>query len=175
MILYECKRPRVESKVCMKRWAQRSIVFFVIAGLILGGLGWATSEALRMEENQAHALAQKERAEKLRRALWRLDGMISRELARERSRPFADYSALHIPVPAMTPLGAPYNPGAVRVPSPLMEIDLPPWMRLHFQFAPDIKGPHRWQSPQVPDAKLRELLRKEPFHLTLANVTGKTA
>jgi len=155
----------------MRRWLQRFVIFLLIAGLILGGLGWATSEALRMEENQAESQAQKERAEKLRRALWRLDGMISPALAQENSRPFAHYSALHIPVPAMTWQGAPYSAGAVRVPSPLMDTNLPPWMLLHFQFTPDNKEPQRWQSPEVLDIQLRELLQKEPFHLGLANVT----
>src|ERR1051326_669907 len=109
----------------MNRWLQRALVFLAITALIVGGLGWATAEALRMEENQRRAEADKERAEQLRLALWRLDGVISPKLAPENSRPFAHFTALHAPIPAMTPKGIAYPPGSVRVPSPLMESALP--------------------------------------------------
>ena len=155
----------------MKRWLQRFAVFALIAGLIAGGLGWATAEALRMESDQREAMAKKELSEKMRRALWRLDGYISLQLARENSRPFAHFSALHAPIPAMTRQGVPYPAGSVRVPSPLMEVELPNWVLLHFQFTPDKKQDHCWQSPQVLPFKEREWLKKAPFHLTLPNVT----
>ncbi len=155
----------------MRRWLQRFVIFLLIAGLIVGGLGWATLEALRMEDNQRQVQVQKERAEKLRKALWRLDGTISPQLARENSRPFAHFSALHIPIPAVNRQGVPYREGDVRVPSPLMDAELPSWMVLHFQFTPDNKENHRWQSPQVINSRLCDLLRQNPFHLTLVNVT----
>ncbi len=42
----------------MKRWFQRFAVFLLIAGLIVGGLAWATIEALQMESNRRTEAAQ---------------------------------------------------------------------------------------------------------------------
>ena len=76
----------------MSRWLQRFTVFVLIAGLIVGGLGWATAAALRMEENHRRAEAQKERADKMRHAMLRLDSLIAPPLARENSRPFDHFT-----------------------------------------------------------------------------------
>src|SRR5262249_22410681 len=140
----------------MTRWFQRFAIFALIAGLILAGLGWATYEALNMEAHRRESAAMKERSEKLRRALGTLDGVVSPKLAAEKSRAFAHFSALHAPIPAMNMQGVPYPPGSVRVPSPLMEVDLPSWVMLHFQFTPDNKPDNRWQSPQVLPIKVRD-------------------
>jgi len=67
--------------------------FLGIAALLLGGLGWATRAALRVEEDQRLAAAnarasedlfqaKKERADALRAALWRLDTRLAPALAR---------------------------------------------------------------------------------------------
>ena len=86
--------------------ARASLGFLAIAVLLLGGLGWATRAALRVEEDQRLAAAnaqkaeqlylqQKERSDKLRLALWRLDSRLSPALAREAPRPYPHYVALH--------------------------------------------------------------------------------
>src|SRR5262245_48131901 len=115
----------------MSRWLQRFTIFLLIAGLIVGGLGWATAAALRMEDNHRRMEAQKDRAEKMGRALLRLDGVMASPLARENSRPFEHFTPLNSPFPVMTQQGVACAPGSIRMPSPLMSIDLPPWMLLH--------------------------------------------
>src|SRR5947209_19271595 len=87
--------------------------FLGIAALLLGGLGWATRAALRVEDDQRLAAAnaraaeelfqaKKERADALHNALWRLDTRLTGALAREESRPYPQYTARHTPFPAIT-------------------------------------------------------------------------
>jgi hypothetical protein len=151
--------------------------FLGIAALLLGGLGWATRAALRVEEDQRLAAAnarasedlfqaKKERADALRAALWRLDTRLAPALAREESRPYPQYVALHTPFPALTSTGIACAPGQVYLPSPLLTAEVPDWMRLHFQI--DQNG---WTSPQVIPDELQKILRKQPIELALNNVT----
>jgi signal transduction histidine kinase len=143
-----------------------SIGFLLIAGLVAGGLGWATAEALRLEREQFAQAVEAEHANLLRLALWRLDSRIWPLLAREDSRPFNHYSAVS-PLPlAVDNSGANCPPGSVLEPSPLLSAELPPWMLLHFQTAPG----SGWESPQVLSPKLEGRLRKlgKP---ALSNVT----
>jgi signal transduction histidine kinase len=110
--------------------------------------------------------AKKERADALRAALWRLDARLAPALAREESRPFPHYVALHPPFPALTSTWIAVAPGQVYLPSPLLTAELPDWMRLHFQI--DQNG---WTSPQVIPEELQKILRKQPIELALNNVT----
>src|SRR3954465_3985693 len=150
--------------------------FLGIAALLLGGLGWATRAALRVEEDPRLAAAnarasedlfqaKKERADALRAALWRLDTRLAPALAREESRPYPQYVALHTPFPALTSSGIACAPGQVYLPSPLLTAEVPDWMRLHFQI--DQTG---WTSPQVIPEDLQKILRKQPIELALNNV-----
>jgi len=132
------------------------IAFLVIAALVAGGLGWVTDAALRLEAAQHHGQAEAELQARLRLALWRLDSYMIPELAREASRPFADYSALYIPSPLLDSNGVACAPGSVRGVSPLLNSELPEWMLLHFS-AP-VAGD--WWSPQVLTADSRERLNK---------------
>ena len=152
--------------------------YLAIAALLLGGLGWATRAALRVEADQQLAAAnaleseklylqQKEQADRLRAALWRLDSRLSPALAREESRPYPQYVALHTPFPALTSTGIACAPGQVYLPSPLLTAEVPDWMRLHFQ----IDQASGWTSPQVVPDELQKLLRKQPIELALNNVT----
>ena len=154
--------------------------FLGVAALILGGLGWTTRAALRVEDEQRTAAAgvasaehlyqlQTERADQVRLALWRLDSRLSPALAREESRPYPQYIALHTPFPALTGDGFACAPGQVFLPSPLLTAELPVWMRLHFQ----IDAVHGWSSPQVVPDELQKLLRKQPIELALNNVTAE--
>jgi signal transduction histidine kinase len=151
--------------------------FLGIAALLLGGLGWTTRAALRVEEDQRLASAnarasedlfqaKKERADALRAALWRLDTRLAPALAREESRPYPQYVAMHTPFPALTSTGIACAPGQVYLPSPLLTAEVPDWMRLHFQI--DHNG---WTSPQVIPEDLQKTLRKQPIELALNNVT----
>src|SRR5262245_14477946 len=107
------------------------VAFLAIAALVAGGLGWATHQALELEEARRIARAQAEEAdklhqlqteysEKLRRALWLLDSRLSPALAREDSRPYAHYAALYTPFPALRRDGSASAPGETYLPSPLL-------------------------------------------------------
>jgi len=154
------------------------MAFAVIALLITGGLTWATLAALRAErdrrdtlhaaqKNESRYQADKELADRTRQALWRLDARLAPALAREESRPYPHYIALHSPFPALTATGVATVPGSVYLPSPLMTAELPAWMSLHFQ----VDAGMGWVSPQVVPADLQQLLRKQPLELALDNVT----
>src|SRR5262245_26167682 len=154
------------------------LAFLGIAVLLLGGLGWATRAALKVEHDQRVAaanaaeaerlyLAQKEQADRLRLALWRLDSRMVPALAREESRPYPQYVAMHTPFPALTGSGIACAPGQVFLPSPLLTAEVPDWMRLHFQVDLTVG----WTSPQVIPEGLQKDLRKQPIELALNNVT----
>jgi signal transduction histidine kinase len=155
----------------MKRWLQRLCVFLLIAALVAGGLGWATAESLKMEGQRRQSAARDKHAEKLRLALWRLDGKMAPLLAREDSRPYAHFTPLHAPIPALTNQMDIEEPGRIRLPSPLMEAELPPWMLLHFH----VDAKSGWQSPQVLPEVLARKLSWPPSKLTLPNVTPERA
>src|SRR5437660_407746 len=90
--------------------------FLVIAALVAGGLGWATAAALGLERERRAQRAEAEQAERLRLALWRLDGHFAHLLAREDSRPFHHYSAVYAPPLALDNAGARWPAGAVTEP-----------------------------------------------------------
>lgn len=122
-----------------------ALAFAAIALLVIGGLGWATMAALRLEREQAQTRAQADWTENLRLALWRMDSLVSPVLAQEDSRPANQYSAVFAPSVAMNPSGAACSPGTVLEPSPLLDTEPPDWILLHFQTSEE----SAWQSPQV--------------------------
>ncbi len=155
-----------------------SFVFVLLATLLLGGLGWATVAALRVEEkqheaslnakqNETYLRNQKEFEDRLRLALWRADARLAPAVAREESRPYPHYVALHSPFPALNPNLTPTDPGNVLLPSPLLTADLPDWMSLHFQIDPQVG----WVSPQLIPEELQKALRKQPLEVALHNCT----
>src|SRR5437867_3575419 len=144
------------------------ILFLVIAGLVLGGLGWVTAAALRLEREQLEARAQAELLRNLHLALWRLDGRVAPILAQEDSRPYSHYTAVHAPSAALQSSGTACPPGSVLEPSPLLSADLPPWMLLHFQ-ADQEAG---WSSPQVLSPTLVDRLNASKLKIALRNVTS---
>jgi signal transduction histidine kinase len=128
------------------------IVFFMVAALVFGGLGWVTYAAIGVEQAQREAAARAEIGNSLRIALWRLDGRMLPVLGVEDSRPFYHYFP---PDPASTPL---------------LAANLPGWMKLHFQIDP-ING---WGSPQVlDDPDIADRVRKAwPQDVELRNLNG---
>lgn len=75
------------------------MVFFIITALVLGGLGWVTATAFRLEAEQMQARKEQLEAQaradffyKLRLALYRLDSLIAVELSKEVNRPFYNYA-----------------------------------------------------------------------------------
>jgi signal transduction histidine kinase len=158
------------------------LAFLAIAALLLGGLGWATRAALRVEDEQRVAAANSARAEQLfqgdkdvyqaiQRALSRLDARVTPALSREDSRPYPHYAAMHSPFTAMNTKWAACPAGEVYLPSPLLTAELPAWIRLHFQ----VDETYGWTSPQVISDELCKALRKQPLELALNNVTADRA
>ncbi len=131
-------------------------VFLLIAVLMMGGLGWVTRAALKVEAAEREATARADATSKERLALWQLDSRLFPTLAVENGRPYAQYFSLYIPHPvAIDDAGNLNNPG--RVPSPLLSAELPEWMLLHFQLDPE-KG---WFSPQVLPENLTDRLQNQ--------------
>jgi signal transduction histidine kinase len=155
----------------MKDWLRGKrgglAAFVLIATLVGGGLGWATSAALRLEQEQLDQRAEADYYGRLRLALWRLDGLVSPYLAREDTRPFNHYSAIFAPPFAFRANTMVCNAGEVMEPSPLLSAELPEWMRLHFQADPS----SGWTSPQVLSPPLARVLHQRGVAVSLANVT----
>jgi signal transduction histidine kinase len=131
-----------------------ALAFAAIVLLVIGGLGWVTLAALRLEQEQAQTRAEAERTENLRLALWRMDSLVSPVLVQEDSRPANHYSAVFAPSLAISPKGFACPPGTVLEPSPLIDAELPDWTLLHFQTS-DETG---WESPQVLSTSLSDRL-----------------
>jgi signal transduction histidine kinase len=142
------------------------IGWLLIAALVLGGLGWVTSAALQLEQEQLLQRAQAEQDALIHLALWRLDSRISPLLAREESRPYSHYSAIHAVPLAFTNEGKAYPQGNVLELSPLLTSKLPEWMLLHFQ-----ADPAAWHSPQVLGTPLRKRLQQPARGPALVNAT----
>jgi signal transduction histidine kinase len=148
--------------------AKALLAFLVIAALVIGGLGWVTTETLRLEEGQVQADFDRELSAQLGLALWRLDSRIAPALAREDSRPYDHYGAFFAPAVVFRNNGVPLQPGEVVEPSPLVNADLPSWMLLHFQTDAEVG----WGSPQVLSQQLRWILANPKVKVPLDNVTA---
>jgi signal transduction histidine kinase len=129
------------------------IVFFLVAALVFGGLGWVTYSALRVEEAQRETAARADLGNKLSEALWRLDTRLLPTLAIEDGRHFNDY--------------APPNPDY----APLLTANLPDWMKLHFQ----IDSAAGWCSPQVLPTDTPGWLRTAWSEVAPPNLTPERA
>jgi signal transduction histidine kinase len=197
----------------MKTWMRARTRWLLglalIAALVAGGLGWASSAALQLEQDHYAGQAQADHAERLRvlqrerdqrqqsrqrehdqlvqsrlreqaqqeaqaqeaytirlrLAMWKLDSRIARVLAREDARPYQHYNPVYTPSVALTPGGLRCDDGAVLEPSPLLSMDLPDWMLLHFQTAAETG----WGSPQVLPVDYQKLLTRN--RVVISNVT----
>lgn len=153
------------------RWTGLATFLFV-STLVVGGLGWVTAEALRMEQSQLEDRVEKELNAKLRLALWRMDSRVWPALAQEDSRPYNHYSAFYAPSAVFSNDGKRASPGLVIEPSPLLHAELPDWIALHFQADSSQKDAKAaWASPQVLDGKLKQLLDKSIPGCSADNVT----
>lgn len=143
------------------------VAFAFVILLVAGGLAWVTVESLGVEAAQREAAVRADRANKERLALWRLDGQILPTLGVENNRPFAHYVALHTGFPAVDSQDDTFAPWSVRLPSPLLNAELPDWMLLHFS----LDATTGWASPQVIPPDLANTLCTPPLNLALVNVT----
>jgi signal transduction histidine kinase len=147
------------------------LVFTLIAALVVGGLGWVTRVALRLEHEHLEEQAQVELQGQLQLALSLLDSRVRPLLAREDSRPYNHYSAIYAPTVAFTNDGSACASGTMLEPSPLLTVDLPDWMLLHFQ-ADEETG---WGSPQVLSGALRARFQNASLEGLLKNATDDRA
>lgn len=128
-----------------------AIAFVAITGLVVGGLGWVTLAALRLEREQVEALAQAEVSNRLRVALWRLDSRMIADFANEFSRPYQHYSACEATSLEQNEKAAPV---AVFELNLLPGADPPPWMAQHYLVA----SRSDWASPQILRATVEQHL-----------------
>src|SRR5438128_1361390 len=116
--------PMVFSRRRMRGWFRGKrgglMAFVLIAGLVAGGLAWATAAALRLEGEQAEARADADLQAKLRQALWQLDTLMMARLSHEASRPFTHFSALYAPTNPVDRTGNRYELGTILEVSPLV-------------------------------------------------------
>ena len=136
-----------------------SVAFVLVAGLVFTGLGWVTVTALRVEEAQRAAAADAAVANKLRLALWRLDGRLLPALGAENARTFLEY--------APPDQNSAYGPTC----APLLAGPLHDWMKLHAQLDPELG----WSSPQVLTPEAAELFALAWPELKPTNATPDRA
>jgi len=136
----------------MKRPLHIWIAFGLAVAVLLGGMGWVSLTALRLDRAEAEARREAKREQNVRLALWRIESSLAPLIAQENYRPYFTYSAFYPAERAYTRLFRPVDPGEVLVPSPLLN-QVSPYILLHFQFGPDGEP----TSPQVPTGNMRDL------------------
>lgn len=114
-----------------------------------GALAWLSVTAVRLERAEAEGRARALVEERVRLALWRMDGRLARLLAQESTRSVDAWAPFYVPAHAFDEQG---RAATSRIASPLL-FGTPEGVRLHFTFAG--AGPLR--SPQVPGGELRAL------------------
>jgi signal transduction histidine kinase len=138
------------------------LLLLAIAGLVLGGLGWVTFAALRLEREQLAARAEADFSTRLQLALWRLDARISIELAKEANRPYHQYSAIESAIVQSKSVKNAPDLTVVNL-YPVENADVAPWMTEHFLLGQQSE----WKSPQA----LRDSLVR---HWDLSNTRPPT-
>lgn len=139
----------------MKRPLHIWIVFGCVLLLAVASFAWLSRAVLSLDDAQRRQLAEAEREEKVRLALWRMDSALALLVAGEDARTPMDYRSFHSPARAWTQDNEEVAPDAFRIPSPLLAVPATN-TRLHFEFTPN-RPP---TSPQVPPPSM-ELLALE--------------
>ncbi len=131
-------------------------VFAAALLLAVALFGWLSTAVLRLDAAQRRYLAEAEREEKVRLALWRMDSVLAVLVATEDARSPLEYQAFHSPPRAWAPDNTEVPTGRFLLPSPLMTAASTN-TRLHFEFGPD-RIP---VSPQVPPPSFQRLALDE--------------
>ena len=123
-----------------------TIVFVLIAVVVVGGMSWATVTQLRLAEVKAAAAHRSE----VSTAVWRIEEHVSGLLASEAARPYTDYVGLHTvePLAAWSEDGHRVDADTVVLPSPIA-LSGPPYDWIELYFYVDEDG--QWDSPQIWD------------------------
>lgn len=114
-----------------------------------GALAWLSVTAVRLERAEARGRAQALVEERVRLALWRMDGRLARLLAQESTRAVDAWAPFYVPARAFDAEG---RPATARIASPLL-FGTAEGVRLHFTFT----GAGPLGSPQVPQGAQRTL------------------
>lgn len=136
----------------MRRPLHIWLMFGAVLLVALASFGWLSRAVLRLDDAQRLQLAEAEREEKVRLALWRMDSSLALMMADEDARSPLAYRAFHSPVRAWSADYAEIPAERLLLPSPLLEFPSTN-TRLHFEFSPD-RLP---ESPQVPSGRFRDL------------------
>lgn len=135
------------------RKTRRQVIIAIVAvcSLVIGGLGWATRSAVRLERVEAQAAQRAAREASLTGAralaVSKLDALVGQILDREQGRPYEHFRPYYKPARA-------YNEedgSEVRhilLESPLRKSRGPDWLLLHFQ-ATETHEREEWSSPQL--------------------------
>lgn len=136
----------------MRRALPTWIVLAACVVLACGALAWLSVTTLRLERAEARARAEAQAEERVRLALWRMDGRLARLLAQESTRVVSAWQSFYAPLHSFSLQGNWPEPSMVRLASPLL-YGTPDGVRLHFAF----QDSGLLRSPQVPVAEQRAL------------------
>jgi len=132
------------------------LVFATLLVLALGSFGWLSRAVVRLDDAQRGQLAEAEREEKVRLALWRMDSSLALLMADEDARNPLEYQSFHSPARAWAQDHSEIPFGRFLIPSSLIEVPSP-HLRLHFEFGGNrIPG-----SPQVPPPTMTSLVLEQ--------------
>ncbi|HYO65485.1 MAG TPA: histidine kinase dimerization/phospho-acceptor domain-containing protein, partial [Archangium sp.] len=129
----------------MKRTLPIWLALAACVALACGALAWLSLTTVRLERAEAKARADALVEERVRLALWRMDGRLARLIAQESTRAVDAWAPFYVPLRAFDEAGAAREPSATRIASTLL-FGTPEGVRLHFTFT----GAGPLGSPQVP-------------------------
>jgi signal transduction histidine kinase len=136
----------------VKRTLPTWITLAACVALACGALAWLSVTTVRLERAEARARAEGLVEERVRLALWRMDGRLARLLAQESTRAVSAWESFYVPAHAFDQVGGAREPSTTRIASPLLQ-GTPEGVRLHFTF----RGTGPLSSPQVPAGGQRAL------------------
>jgi len=131
-------------------------------------MGWLTATVLSLDRKRGEMERRSRFEERVRLAMWRMDGLLAPLVGTESARPYFWYSAFHPAGHAFTRLFSRVEPGEVLFPSPLLTTR-PKHVHVYFQLGPDGK----LSSPEVPTGNMRDLA--ESGYLTHEQIEASAA
>lgn len=138
----------------MKRTLPIWLALAACVALACGALAWLSLTTVRLERAEAKSRADALVEERVRLALWRMDGRLARLIAQESTRAVDAWVPFYVPLRAFDLEGAAREPSTTRIASTLL-FGTPEGVRLHFTFT----GAGTLGSPQVPGETQEPLTR----------------
>ncbi|MFV1964735.1 MAG: sensor histidine kinase [Pirellulaceae bacterium] len=124
-------------------------IFAICLVIVLAAMAWVSIVVIQLDRRDAALQRRAEVEESARLALWRMDSALGSILAKEDTRPLYEYRSFYTPSWVFDRELTQLPGGNVVLPSPLL-VQPTPFVRLHFQIAPD----GHVSSPQVPETKV---------------------